>query len=62
VRSHRRRGIAVGLKVHALKFAKDLGYKRTITENAAVNVGMLAINGQLGFVRNPAWVRYVKTF
>lgn len=62
VRSHRRRGIAIGLKVRALTFAKQLGFKRTITENADENVGMLAINGRLGFVRNPAWIRYVKTF
>ncbi len=62
VRSHRRRGIALGLKVHALTFARRLGFKRTITENSSENVGMLAINQRLGFVRNPAWVRYVKTF
>jgi GNAT superfamily N-acetyltransferase len=61
-RSHRRRGIAFGLKVHALAFGKRLGFKRTITENSAKNVGMLAINQQLGFVRNPAWVRFVKSF
>jgi RimJ/RimL family protein N-acetyltransferase len=62
VRTHRRRGIALALKIHALTFARQMGFKRTITENSAENVGMLAINQQLGFVRNPAWVRYVKTF
>jgi mycothiol synthase len=62
VRSHRRRGIALGLKVHALTFSKKLGFKRVTTENADENVGMLAINGRLGFVRNPPWIRYVKTF
>jgi mycothiol synthase len=62
VGSHRRRGIALGLKVHALTFARRLGYKQTKTENSSENVGMLAINGALGFVRHPAWIRYVKTF
>ena len=61
-RTHRRRGIAFGLKAHALKLAKELGYQRVITDNAAENEGMLAINRALGFVRNPAWVRYVKSF
>ena len=60
--SHRRRGIALGLKVHVLTWGKRLGFKRTITENAAENVGMLAINTRLGFVRHPAWIRYLKSF
>jgi GNAT superfamily N-acetyltransferase len=62
VRTHRRRGIAMGLKIQALTFAKTLGVRRVSTDNSAENVGMLAINQQLGFARNPAWIRYLKTF
>src|SRR5579864_478396 len=61
-RSHRRRGIAIGLKVHALRYAQRLGTHRVITDNAAENKGMLAINTELGFVQNPPWNRYVKRF
>ena len=61
-RAYRRRGIAFGLKVLALEFARSQGYRRVVTDNAGVNEGMLAINVALGFVRDPVWVRYVKTF
>jgi GNAT superfamily N-acetyltransferase len=61
-RAYRRRGIAFGLKVRALSFAQSLGYERLVTDNAAVNQGMLAINTALGFKRNPIWTRYLKTF
>lgn len=60
-RAYRRRGIALALKVRALSYAQALGYRQVVTDNAAVNEGMLAINGALGFVRNPVWTRYVKT-
>jgi GNAT superfamily N-acetyltransferase len=60
-RDYRRRGIALGLKVRALSFAQTLGYQCVVTDNAAVNKGMLAINAALGFERNPVWTRYIKT-
>jgi GNAT superfamily N-acetyltransferase len=59
-RAYRRRGIALGLKVAALRYAQELGCQRVVTDNAAVNEGMLAINGALGFARNPVWTRYLK--
>ena len=61
-RAYRRRGIAFALKVRSLEFAKAHGYKRVQTENELNNRGMLAINDELGFVRNPAWVHYLKSF
>lgn len=59
-RAYRRRGIATALKVQSLAFAKGLGYERVVTDNAAVNEGMLAINRALGFKMNPTWIRYLK--
>ncbi|HYG59826.1 MAG TPA: GNAT family N-acetyltransferase [Symbiobacteriaceae bacterium] len=55
-RSHRGRGVARALKVRALAHAKAAGYKRVKTWNESNNQRMLAINDQLGFVRQPAWV------
>jgi mycothiol synthase len=61
-RAYRRQGIATALKVRALALGKAQGYRRVNTENASHNVGMLGINMALGFVKNPAWVHFVKSF
>ena len=60
--AYRRRGVAFALKVRSLEFAKAGGYARVITENESNNRGMLAINDELGFVKNPAWVHYARSF
>jgi mycothiol synthase len=60
-RAYRRRGIAFALKIRSLEFGQAHGYKRVQTENELNNRGMLAINDQLGFVKNPAWVHYCKS-
>lgn len=60
LRSHRRRGIALALKVEAIERAARLGYVETRTWNETGNDGMLAINNRLGFVRQPAWTEYAK--
>ena len=58
-REYRRRGIAFALKVTALRWAKEQGYARTVTDNASINRPMLSINEELGFVKQPAWIHYV---
>jgi GNAT superfamily N-acetyltransferase len=60
VRSHRRRGIAVALKVHALNAAKQKGVEYTETENEENNP-MYQLNVRLGFKPLPAWVEYHKS-
>ncbi len=46
---HRRQGIATGLKVLALTWAKQHGYEEVRTQNGVGNAPMLAINERLGF-------------
>ncbi len=61
-REYRRRGIAFALKVRSLEFGQTQGFRRVVTENETNNLGMIGINDQLGFIKNPAWVHYVKSF
>lgn len=49
VRSWRRRGVALALKVAALERAAAAGVRRVHTDNDERNAGMLAINRRLGF-------------
>jgi GNAT superfamily N-acetyltransferase len=60
-RAYRRRGIALALKLRALEWAKASGAPQVKTWNEQNNRGMLSINEALGFVKQPAWVVYVKT-
>lgn len=62
LREYRRKGIAHALKVRACQAAKERGVPTLKTWNATTNVGMLAINEALGFVRQPAWIVMEKTF
>jgi GNAT superfamily N-acetyltransferase len=55
---HRRRGIAMALKLRTVSHARAAGYRAIATDNNAVNAGMLAINTSLGFRPGPAIVKY----
>lgn len=59
VRSHRRRGIALALKLRAIEFAIQQGGKAIRTDNEENNP-MLGINKLLGFQEIPAWVEFEK--
>jgi mycothiol synthase len=61
-RAYRRRGIAFALKIRGFQFAIARGYNRVQTDNESNNRGMLAINVELGFVKYPAWIHYVRSF
>jgi GNAT superfamily N-acetyltransferase len=60
VRSHRRRGIATALKVHAIEYARKQGIKIIETDNEENNP-MYQINLMLGFEPKPAWIIFEKT-
>ena len=59
-RSHRKRGIAMALKVRSVEFALQNGFNEIRTWNETNNQAMLGINNRLGFVRQPAHIEYVK--
>jgi GNAT superfamily N-acetyltransferase len=47
--SHRRRGLAVALKLLVIRFAHAVGVAVIRTFNDAENIGMLAVNRRLGY-------------
>ena len=59
VRSHRRRGIATALKVHALSKARTTEAEFVETDNEENNP-MYALNVKLGFKPTPGWVHLRK--
>ncbi len=55
---HRRRGIALALKLRAVEHARARGYRAIKTHSNAINTGMLALNTALGFRPGPAMVTF----
>ncbi|GGS02443.1 GNAT family N-acetyltransferase [Deinococcus sedimenti] len=57
-RAWRRQGLALALKVAALRLARNLGAREVWTGNATTNAPMLALNDRLGFRPRVAWVEH----
>ncbi len=55
---YRGRGIAIALKLATIDYARIHECSQIRTWNEINNIGMLAINERLGFVRTPAWITY----
>jgi len=58
-RSYRRRGIALALKLRGIIHAKQHGYPTIRTSVDSANTASLALNEQLGFVKQPAWIVFL---
>ncbi len=54
-------GIATALKLRTIEYAQRDGYRVIRTFNSSRNDAMLAINQNLGFVRQPAWIGFWKS-
>lgn len=61
-REYRRQGIGLGLKLRGILYGQQRGYRRIVVQNDVANQGMLALNEQLGFVRQPALLQYARRF
>lgn len=59
-RSFRRKGIALAMKLRGIDYAKAQGRPVIKTWNEANNRAMLNINEQFGFVKQPAWLAFIK--
>lgn len=55
-RAWRRKGLALALKLRAIRLAQERGVRQIWTGNASTNAPMLAINERLGFRPRPAYV------
>jgi len=60
VPEYRGSGVATALKLRTVEYAHRHGYREIRTWNSSRNSAMLAINLKLGFVRQPAWIEFLK--
>lgn len=59
-RAYRRQGVALALKVCAIAYAKEHAYQEIRTSIDVSNLASLAVNQELGFVKQEEWVVLTK--
>jgi GNAT superfamily N-acetyltransferase len=59
-RAYRNRGLALGLKLRTVAYARANGIREIRTWNDTLNAPMLSVNVRMGFVRQPAWISFEK--
>lgn len=59
-RAYRRNKLALAMKLRGIRYAKDKGAREIRTGNESNNRPMLSINEALGYVKQPAWIDFLK--
>ena len=59
-REARGKGVAMALKLHTVRYAKEQGKREIKTWNDVRNRPMLRINEAMGFVKQPVWIAFEK--
>lgn len=59
-REHRRKGIALAMKLRGVAYAKSIGSPIIKTFNDQTNRAMLSINEAMNFIKQPAWISFKK--
>jgi GNAT superfamily N-acetyltransferase len=59
--AYRRLGIALALKMRAIRYAQTHGATRVTTGMDATNTPIVALNQRLGFVPEPLWITFSQT-
>lgn len=60
LREYRGKGVAKALKLEGIRYVKEHGGEQIRTTNDPPNISMLVMNRELGFQRQPSWLRYQK--
>ena len=59
-REHRRKGLALALKLRGIEYAQACNIERIWTTNESNNRPILTINERLGFIKQPALIDVAK--
>lgn len=59
-RDYRKKGIALALKICAIRYARERGVPEIKTWNASYNQAMLSLNQKLGFRKHASWTTFAK--